>query len=165
MTDSNTFLSPEKTHVLWFELDLTLVGLVGLLGNCFWFLRFFHQWVVSERRKESVIPVMFWYWSLLGTFCLGTYFVITGNIPGTLAYAPNAFVYIRNLMLIRRKRRLQLMADAAGETIPAASGEEPGEERSSARRNDILLISILVGLPCLILGAGMGIVLARALAG
>jgi len=152
-------LSPEKTHVLWFELDLSTVGMIGLLGNCFWFLRFFHQWIVSERRKESVIPVMFWYWSLLGTFCLGSYFIIKGNIPGTLAYLPNTFVYLRNLMLIRRRRG---EVTAAGPQATGSSGvtsHHRGEPPS--RRRGLLPSLILVGLACLAIGAAVGFLIAR----
>jgi lipid-A-disaccharide synthase-like uncharacterized protein len=152
-------LSPEKTHVLWFELDLSTVGMIGLLGNCFWFLRFFHQWIVSERRKESVIPVMFWYWSLLGTFCLGSYFIVKGNIPGTLAYLPNTFVYIRNLMLIRRRRERE---PAAGPQTPELS-KDTGRDRGrhSSRLSGMLPALILVGLACLAIGAAAGFLIAR----
>ena len=102
------FLSPilaaETTRIMGLEWKgpITVLGLVGV---AFWGIRFLHQWLVSEYKKESVIPVMFWYWSILGTICLGIYFIVTREPIGILSYVPNAVVYIRNLMLIHRKRR------------------------------------------------------------
>ena len=39
---------------------------IGLLGQAFFSARFIVQWVASERVKQSVIPVQFWYWSMGG---------------------------------------------------------------------------------------------------
>ncbi len=40
--------------------------LVGLLGQAIFSARFIVQWLVSEKEKKSIIPVAFWYLSLLG---------------------------------------------------------------------------------------------------
>ena len=39
---------------------------VGFLGQAFFSMRFIWQWLYSEYRKRSVIPMAFWYFSLLG---------------------------------------------------------------------------------------------------
>ena len=39
---------------------------VGFLGQAFFSMRFIWQWLYSEYRKRSVIPLAFWYFSLLG---------------------------------------------------------------------------------------------------
>ena len=101
-----------------FQLDW--IKAIGLTGNFCWFMRFFQQWIASERKKESVFPIMFWYWSLLGTFFLGIYFILKQDLPGILGYVPNAFIYLRNLQFAHRKRR-QLQAVGKG---PAAPKEE-----------------------------------------
>jgi lipid-A-disaccharide synthase-like uncharacterized protein len=77
----------------------------GLLGQTAFFLRFLVQWVASERAGESMIPLSFWYLSLLGTVILLVYAVHRNEPVFLLGYLPNAFVYLRNLMLIRRKAR------------------------------------------------------------
>jgi lipid-A-disaccharide synthase-like uncharacterized protein len=37
---------------------------VGLVGQAFFSMRFVVQWLASEKRKESVIPVSFWFFSI-----------------------------------------------------------------------------------------------------
>src|SRR5438132_1498847 len=43
---------------------------VGFLGQAFFSARFIVQWIASERRKQSVVPVYFWYFSLGGGLTL-----------------------------------------------------------------------------------------------
>jgi len=81
----------------------------GLLGNAAFASRFLVQWLASERAGESVVPVLFWHLSIVGSLILLIYAIHLQNVVFTLAYLPNAAVYWRNLSLIRRKR-----AQAAG---------------------------------------------------
>jgi len=76
---------------------------VGFLGQALFSGRFLVQWLVSEARRESVIPLAFWWFSISGGITLLAYAIwrqdpvfITGQAFGLLVYA-------RNLMLIRRK--------------------------------------------------------------
>src|SRR3989442_15989350 len=39
---------------------------VGFVGQAFFSLRFLVQWIASERRRESVIPISFWFFSIGG---------------------------------------------------------------------------------------------------
>jgi lipid-A-disaccharide synthase-like uncharacterized protein len=75
----------------------------GLLGNAAFFTRFLLQWVASERAGRSVVPVAFWYLSIVGSVILLIYAVHRGDPIFTLAYLPNAVVYTRNLILLRRE--------------------------------------------------------------
>jgi len=76
--------------------------IIGFAGNLVFFSRFMVQWIVSERQKRSVIPVSFWYLSLVGSLVLLAYAIYTKNLVFILAFAPNSLVYIRNLWLIYR---------------------------------------------------------------
>jgi lipid-A-disaccharide synthase-like uncharacterized protein len=78
--------------------------LVGLLGQVLFMMRFIVQWVHSERHQKSLIPISFWYFSLLGSVIVLAYglhktelVIIVGQLPGTL-------VYVRNLMLIKNEK-------------------------------------------------------------
>lgn len=78
---------------------------IGLLGQTMFMMRFVVQWIHSERHQQSVIPVSFWYLSLIGGLTVLAYglhraepVIILGQLPGTL-------VYTRNLMLIHREKR------------------------------------------------------------
>ena len=78
---------------------------VGLLGQIMFTARFLVQWLASERAGKSVIPIAFWYFSILGSLIVLAYgihkfepVIIVGQIPGVVIYA-------RNLWLIHRERR------------------------------------------------------------
>ena len=104
--------------VTWFGQEHRVLGLdwnylviLGLIGNATFSMRFLVQWLASERRGESVIPVSFWYWSIGGSLLMFLYFLFRRDPVGILAYLPNSIIYIRNLMLIR-KRKLAYTAAA-----------------------------------------------------
>ena len=92
-------------------LDWSYLVVLGFIGNAIFSMRFLVQWVASERQKESVIPVSFWYWSISGSVIMCFYFIFKRDPVGILAYLPNSLIYIRNLMLIR-KRKFALTAAA-----------------------------------------------------
>jgi len=94
-------------------LDWSAFSAFGLLGNAIFTTRFLVQWIASERRGDSVIPLSFWYLSIVGSVILCTYFAIQRDPVGTLAYVPNSFVYARNLYLIRKRRLATSMAEPA----------------------------------------------------
>lgn len=77
---------------------------VGFLGQACFSTRFLIQWIASERRKESVIPVYFWYFSIAGGLTLLTYAVYRLDPVFILGQGAGLFVYSRNLYLIHRRR-------------------------------------------------------------
>ena len=80
--------------------------LFGILGQILFGSRFIVQWLASERRKESTIPVSFWYLSLLGGMILFAYaFWYRQDIVFTIGQSAGVFIYVRNLVLIRRLSR------------------------------------------------------------
>jgi lipid-A-disaccharide synthase-like uncharacterized protein len=80
------------------------VGLIGLAGQCLFFSRFLVQWIVSERRGESHVPLVFWYLSIGGGVMLLIYALWQRDPVITLGQSVGLIVYVRNLSLIRRKR-------------------------------------------------------------
>jgi lipid-A-disaccharide synthase-like uncharacterized protein len=79
--------------------------IVGFGGQALFFSRFLVQWVVSEVRQESVIPVQFWYLSLLGGLITLVYVIHLRAWPLILGQGVGILVYLRNLVLIWRRRR------------------------------------------------------------
>ena len=77
---------------------------IGLAGQLVFTARFVVQWIVSERKKRSVIPVAFWYLSLVGSLVVLSYAIYTGDPVFILGFSFNSVVYIRNLRLIYRQR-------------------------------------------------------------
>lgn len=84
--------------------DSTFWLTFGLLGNATFASRFLLQWIASERAGASTVPTTFWYLSIVGSVILLIYAVHLRNPVFTLAYLPNAAIYVRNLVLIRRRQ-------------------------------------------------------------
>jgi lipid-A-disaccharide synthase-like uncharacterized protein len=74
----------------------------GLAGQILFGSRFIVQWVASEKRKVSYIPVVFWYLSLSGGIITAIYAIHIRDTVFTVAQGAGLFVYARNLMLIYR---------------------------------------------------------------
>lgn len=84
----------------WSDPPLWLV--FGLIGQACFFSRFLVQWIASERAGESYIPMAFWYLSLPGSIILTIYAIHRQEPVFLLGQVANAFVYTRNLILIRQ---------------------------------------------------------------
>lgn len=87
-----------------FNFDLSLWFFIGLLGQLFFGGRFIVQWIYSEYKKESVIPVSFWYLSLVGSFLLLAYSIHLNDIIFTAGFSLNILIYIRNLVLRKNNK-------------------------------------------------------------
>ena len=96
-----------------------LLLVVGLVAQAMFSARFLVQWVVSEKKRESVIPVAFWYLSLCGGLMLFCYAVMRKDPVIMLGQGTGIFIYSRNLYLIYRKRRTDA-AEAAEAAPPSA---------------------------------------------
>ena len=75
---------------------------VGFLGQAMFSGRFIVQWIASERKKASVIPVAFWWLSLAGGLALFVYAIHRGDPVFILGQVAGLVVYSRNLVLLRR---------------------------------------------------------------
>ena len=78
--------------------------IIGFLGQGLFASRFVVQWIYSEKKGESTIPIIFWYLSIFGGIGLLSYaifrkdpVIITGQLFGIL-------IYLRNLILIYKKK-------------------------------------------------------------
>jgi lipid-A-disaccharide synthase-like uncharacterized protein len=83
----------------------TSMLVLGFLGQALFSARFLVQWLVSEKRRESTIPLAFWYFSLAGGCALLTYAILRRDPVFILGQAAGLVVYTRNLVLIFRRRR------------------------------------------------------------
>lgn len=77
---------------------------LGLGGQVLFTGRMLIQWLSSEKERRSVIPVAFWWMSLIGATMLLVYFIWRRDIVGILGQATGWVIYLRNLILIRRSR-------------------------------------------------------------
>jgi len=77
----------------------------GFVGQAAFFMRFLVQWIVSEKKGESTVPVSFWYFSLLGGVILFVYAVQRQDPVFMLGQGCVLVVYLRNIMLIKKGER------------------------------------------------------------
>ena len=92
----NSFYFLAETQV--FGLSVHPWKIVGWSGSIVFGIRFFIQWIASERAKKSVIPFGFWECSALGSILMLSYFAIyQRDSVGVLATAMPLPIYLRNL--------------------------------------------------------------------
>ncbi len=69
--------------------------------------RFVLQWLVSEYRKKSHIPIAFWYMSIIGSIILAAYSIHIEKPVLIVAFTLQIGIYTRNLALIKKERKAQ----------------------------------------------------------
>jgi len=74
---------------------------VGFGGQVLFMARFVLQWLTSERERRSVMPVSFWYLSILGALVLLAYAVYRHDPVFVAGQILGVGIYLRNLHLIR----------------------------------------------------------------
>ena len=88
------------------NIDIPAMWLaVGFLGQALFSARFILQWIASEREKRSIVPVAFWWFSLLGGITLLTYAIHRRDPVFILGQSAGLIVYLRNLYFVRREAR------------------------------------------------------------
>jgi len=78
--------------------------LIGFIGQFLFAGRFIVQWIVSERKRESHVPVQFWYLSVIGGSITLAYAIHRRDPVFILSGGAGIFVYSRNLYLIWHKQ-------------------------------------------------------------
>jgi len=78
---------------------------IGFLGQGMFFMRFLVQWITSEIKKRSIIPMAFWYFSFLGGLTLLAYAIYRRDPVFIIGQSTGSIIYIRNLQLVYRERR------------------------------------------------------------
>ncbi|MFJ4384770.1 lipid-A-disaccharide synthase N-terminal domain-containing protein [Pseudomonas sp. NPDC089408] len=82
----------------------TLWLIIGFAGQAVFTGRFVLQWLYSELKRRSVIPVGFWYLSMLGSALLLTYAIYRQDPVFIIGQSFGFLVYLRNLQLIARQQ-------------------------------------------------------------
>jgi lipid-A-disaccharide synthase-like uncharacterized protein len=77
----------------------------GIVAQLLFGARFVVQWIASERAGRSVIPLMFWFFSMGGGVLTLIYGIARRDGVIIIGQALSVFIYLRNLSLIFRERR------------------------------------------------------------
>ncbi len=81
---------------IWMVFGFTAQGLFSA--------RFLVQWLASERAGRSVVPMAFWYLSLLGSGLLLLYAIHREDPVFILGQASGVLIYVRNVHLRLREK-------------------------------------------------------------
>ena len=86
--------------------------LIGFGAQAVFAARFIIQWIVSEKRQESVVPEIFWWISITGGIMLYCYFVWRKDLPAVLGQSTGIVIYARNLRLIAKGKARKALAES-----------------------------------------------------
>ncbi|CAI8421187.1 MAG: lipid A biosynthesis [SAR116 cluster bacterium MED-G04] len=89
----------------------TVMIAVGFGGQLLFAMRFIVQWITSEGAKRSVIPVMFWYFSIGGGMVLLLYAIWRQDPVIICGQGLGLLIYARNLIFIFREKNEQSKTD------------------------------------------------------
>lgn len=87
-------------NILGFTIDFWTVW--GIAAQGLFFGSFVIQWLKSEQKKTSHLPVEFWYTRLLGSAMTFVYVIVRRDIVFLLATVLQSVIYIRNIHLMRK---------------------------------------------------------------
>jgi len=85
------------------EIEIIFLS-IGFLGQGLFASRFVVQWIYSEKKGVSSIPIVFWYLSIFGGLGLLVYAIFRKDPVIILGQMFGIFVYLRNLVLIYRRK-------------------------------------------------------------
>ena len=78
--------------------------LIGFFGQGLFASRFIIQWIYSEKKGESSIPLIFWYLSIFGGIGLLIYAIFRKDPVIIVGQSFGIFIYLRNLILIYKNK-------------------------------------------------------------
>ena len=96
------FLSDISTYFATLTMLESIWLGIGFSGQSLFFSRWIIQWIASERKAESQMPVAFWYMSLAGGLIVLAYAIHRRDPVFIAGQGIGSFVYLRNLMLIHK---------------------------------------------------------------
>ena len=73
---------------------------LGIISQVVFTFRFVYQWIYSEYKKESVLPLGFWILSLSGSVLILTYAIFRLDPVLFLGHGLGLIIYSRNIYLI-----------------------------------------------------------------
>ena len=82
--------------------------IIGFMGQIFFSTRFILQWIYSEINKKSIIPLGFWFFSILGGITLLVYAIHRKDPVFIMGQATGLFIYARNIYFINKHNKINL---------------------------------------------------------
>ena len=125
---------------------------IGFVGQGLFTMRFLVQWLASEKKKKSVVPNAFWYFSLAGGFTLFYYALYRQDPVFIFGQGLGLLIYLRNLYFITYNKKRGETVDTSIEKRRFISlskilktGFENTVKFTKAERGFLFLIILCVG--------------------
>ncbi|MGB7767984.1 MAG: lipid-A-disaccharide synthase N-terminal domain-containing protein [Verrucomicrobiia bacterium] len=119
------------THLIWhdliwhngklFGIEWSAWKVVGWMGNAVFSSRFLVQWYATEKKKQVVVPTVFWWLSLAGSLLLLIYALRQTDSVFIYAYLFPWVPYTRNLIIHYRHKKAHTKCPACGKSCPPQS--------------------------------------------
>jgi lipid-A-disaccharide synthase-like uncharacterized protein len=105
-----------------FGIEWHVWKIIGWAGNLIFFSRFFVQWIATEKQKRVVVPISFWWLSLVGSVLLLAYGIYQRDSVFIFAYAFTWIPYIRSIIIHYRNKAAQPRCALCGQgAVPRAA--------------------------------------------
>jgi len=85
-----------ETITMW----LLILGMVSQIVFTF---RFIYQWIYSEKKNESTLPIGFWIMSLIGSLLILVYAIFRKDPVLLIAHIFGVIIYSRNIILLTKQ--------------------------------------------------------------
>lgn len=85
------------------KIPMWLLSL-GVVSQVLFTFRFVYQWIYSERKHESQLPMGFWAISLTGSLLILTYAIIRKDPVLFVGHFMGFIVYARNILIKRKEK-------------------------------------------------------------
>lgn len=83
------------------DIPLSLM-ILGIVSQVLFTLRFVYQWLYSEAKKESLLPLGFWLLSLIGSLLIFIYAIFRLDPVLFIGHLSGIIIYSRNIFLLKR---------------------------------------------------------------
>jgi lipid-A-disaccharide synthase-like uncharacterized protein len=84
--------STPATDLIWIS--------IGFVAQFMFSMRFVVQWLASEKARASIVPEIFWYFSILGGTLLLAYAIYRMDPVFIVGQAAGLVIYARNIYFI-----------------------------------------------------------------
>lgn len=88
---------------LFSNVDIPMALMIlGIVSQVLFTLRFVYQWLYSEAKQESLLPLGFWLLSLVGSLLIFIYAIFRRDPVLFVGHLSGIIIYSRNIFLLKR---------------------------------------------------------------